>query len=72
MYMASSFMCCFVGGPRWTKQQLREIAEAAFKRQFVDIDIIRINIRQDVGFEDDSPIGQLKRPMRLQRRRRRR
>ena len=38
------------------EQQLREIAEAAFKRQFSDIDIVRINIRQGVGFEDDSPI----------------
>ena len=38
------------------EQQLREIAEAAFKRQFDDIDIVRINIRQGVGFEDDSPI----------------
>ena len=38
------------------EQQLREIAEAAFKRQFENIDIVRINIRQGVGFEDDSPI----------------
>ena len=38
------------------EQQLREIAEAAFKRQFGDIEIVRINIRQGVGFEDDSPI----------------
>ena len=38
------------------EQQLREIAEAAFKHQFSDIDIVRINIRQGVGFEDDSPI----------------
>ena len=38
------------------EQQLREIAEAAFKRQFGDVEIIRINVRQGVGFEDDSPI----------------
>ena len=38
------------------EQELREIAEAAFKHQFGDIDIIRVNIRQGVGFEDDSPI----------------
>ena len=38
------------------EQQLREIAEAAFKRQFGDIEIVRINVRSGVGFEDDSPI----------------
>ena len=38
------------------EQQLREIAEAAFKRQFGGIEIIRINIRPGFGFEDDSPI----------------
>ncbi len=38
------------------EQELREIAQAAFKRQFGDIDVVRINIRQGVGFEDDSPI----------------
>ena len=38
------------------EQRLREIAQAAFKRQFGDIEIIRINIRPGVGFEDDSPI----------------
>ena len=38
------------------EQQLREIAEAAFKRQFGDIEIVRINVRPGVGFEDDSPI----------------
>ena len=38
------------------EQQLREIAEAAFKRQFDDVEIVRINVRQGVGFEDDSPI----------------
>ena len=38
------------------EQRLREIAEAAFKRQFRDIDVVRINIRQRFGFEDDSPV----------------
>lgn len=38
------------------EQQLREIAEAAFKRQFGDIEIVRINVRPGVGFDDDSPI----------------
>ena len=35
------------------EQQLREIAEAAFKSQFDDVEIIRINVRQGVGFDDD-------------------
>ena len=35
---------------------MREIAEAAFKRQFGDIDIVRINVRQGLDFEDDTPI----------------
>ena len=38
------------------EQRLREIAEAAFKRQFRDIDVVRVNIRQRFGFEDDSPV----------------
>ena len=38
------------------EQQLREIAETAFKRQFCDIEIVRVNIRAGFGFEDDSPI----------------
>ena len=38
------------------EQQMREIAEAAFKRQFGDINIVRINVRQGLDFEDDSPI----------------
>ena len=38
------------------EQQLREIAEAAFKRQFGDIEVVEINIRQGLGFEDDSPV----------------
>ena len=38
------------------EQQVREIAETAFKRQFGDIGIVRINVRPGLGFEDDSPI----------------
>ena len=34
------------------EQQLREIAEAVFKQQFGDI--VRINIRQGLDFEDDG------------------
>ena len=35
---------------------MREIAEAAFKRQFGDIDVVRVNVRQGLDFEDDTPI----------------
>ena len=38
------------------EQQMREIAEAAFKRQFGHIDIVRINIRQRLDFEDDPAV----------------
>lgn len=38
------------------EQQLRAIAETAFKRQFSDFEIVRIDIRQGVAFEDDSPV----------------
>ncbi len=38
------------------EQQLREIAEAAFKRQFGDIEVVGVNIRRGLGFEDDSPV----------------
>ena len=38
------------------EQQLREIAEAAFKRQFADIDIVRINIRQRLDHDDDPVV----------------
>ena len=38
------------------EQQVREIAETAFKRQFSDIEIVRINVRPGFGFEDDSPV----------------
>ena len=38
------------------EQQMREIAEAAFKRQFGHIKIVGINVRQGLDFEDDTPI----------------
>ena len=38
------------------EQQLREIAEAAFKRQFGDIDIVGINIRQRLDHDDDPVV----------------
>ncbi len=38
------------------EQQLREIAETAFKRQFADIDIVRINIRQRLDHDDDPVV----------------
>ena len=38
------------------EQQLREIAEAAFKRQFSHIGIVRINIRQRLDHEDDPVV----------------
>jgi len=38
-----------------TEQQIREIAEAAFKRQFPDVELNRVNVWPDTGFEDDSP-----------------
>ena len=37
------------------EQQVREVAEAAFKRHFGDVEIVRINVRQGLDFEDDSP-----------------
>ena len=36
------------------EQQLREIAEAAFKRQFSDVEIVRINVRQRLDHDDDE------------------
>ena len=38
------------------EQQVREIAEAAFKREFRDGKIVRINVWPRLGFEDDSPV----------------
>ena len=38
------------------EQQMREIAEAAFKRQFAEIDIVGINIRQRLDHEDEPVV----------------
>ena len=38
------------------EQQLRDIAEAAFKRQFGDIEVVRINIRQRLDHDDDPVV----------------
>ena len=38
------------------EQQIREIAETAFKRQFGDIEVVRVNIRHRLDFEDDPVV----------------
>ena len=38
------------------EQQLRDIAKAAFKRQFGDIEIVGINIRQRLDHDDDPVV----------------
>ena len=38
-----------------TEQQVREIAEAAFKAKFPDVKLHRVNVWPDAGFEDYSP-----------------
>ena len=38
------------------EQQVREIAEAAFKARFSDIDIVSINIKPDYNYHDDEPL----------------
>ena len=38
------------------EQQIREIAETAFKRYFGDVKLFRVNVRPGFGFEDDSPV----------------
>ena len=38
------------------EQQLREIAEAAFKRQFADIEVVGINIRQRLDHEEEPVV----------------
>ena len=38
------------------ERQIREIAETAFKRQFGDVKLARVNVWPGVGFEDDSPV----------------
>ena len=42
------------------EQQIREIAETAFKRYFGDVKLVRVNVRPGFGFEDDSPIVDVK------------
>ena len=42
------------------EQQLLEVAEAAFNIQFAGVEIVRLNIRQRLGFEDDSPVVDMK------------
>ena len=37
------------------EQEVREIAEAAFKGKFPDVKLHRVNVWPDAGFEDDSP-----------------
>ena len=37
-------------------QQVREIAEAAFRAHFGDIGVCRINIRHGFDFDDDPPV----------------
>ena len=39
-----------------TEQHIREIAETAFKRQFPDVKLARVNVWPGGGFEDDSPV----------------
>ena len=42
------------------EQQIREIAETAFKRYFGDVKIVRVNVWPGFGFEDDSPVVDVK------------
>ena len=39
-----------------TEQQIREIAEAAFKCKFPHVKLHRVNVWPGFGFEDDSPV----------------
>ena len=38
------------------KQRIREIAEAAFKAHFGDIDIVSINVKPDYDYHYDEPL----------------
>ena len=38
------------------KQRIREIAEAAFKARFGDIDIVSINVKPDYDYHYDEPL----------------
>ena len=39
-----------------TEQEIRKIAEAAFKDKFPNVELDRVNVWPSVGFEDDSPV----------------
>jgi len=39
-----------------TEQEIREIAETAFKDKFPNVKLDRVNVWPGFGFEDDSPI----------------
>ena len=39
-----------------TEQEVREIAETAFKGKFPDVKLHRVNVWPGFGFEDDSPV----------------
>ena len=39
-----------------TEEQVRGIAEAAFKGKFPDVKLHRVNVWPGFGFEDDSPV----------------
>lgn len=39
-----------------TEQEIRKIAEAAFKDKFPNVELDRVNVWPGVGFEDDSPV----------------
>ena len=38
-----------------TEQEIRQIAEAAFKAEFPDVVLHRVNVWPEAGFEDYSP-----------------
>ena len=39
-----------------TEQEIRQIAEGAFKCAFPDVGLDRVNVWPGFGFEDDSPV----------------
>ena len=39
-----------------TEQEIREIAEEAFKSAFPEVKLDRVNVWPGFGFEDDSPV----------------
>ena len=42
------------------EQQIREIAETAFKRHFGDVEVVRVNVLPKLSFQDDSPVVDVK------------